>query len=101
MNKRIVFSNMEHSDVMRAYADEKLEKIVNFLKNDQGPVDITLSFEPGRVHDDHRVELHVKSARYDLYSAYEQEGMPIYDVLDNAINAMYEKLVHAKANHID
>ena len=32
MNKRIVFRNMEHSDVMEEYANEQLEKIVDFFR---------------------------------------------------------------------
>ena len=101
MNKRIVFRNMEHSDVMEAYANEKLEKVIAFLENDRGPVHIDLYLEPSRVHEHHRVELHVKSAEYDLNSSYEREGMPFYEVLDHVIDVMYEQLHKAKRRHVD
>jgi ribosomal subunit interface protein len=101
MNKRIVFRNMEHSDVMEAYANEQLEKIITFLENDRGPVHIDLYFEPSRVHEHHRIELHVKSAEYDLNSSYEHEGQGFYDVLDRVIDVMYRELHEAKRRNHD
>lgn len=101
MNKRIVFRNMEHSDVMEAYANEKLEKIVTFLESDRGPVYIDLYLEPSKVHEHHRVELHVKSAEYNLNSSYEKEGMDFYDVLDHVIDVMYRELHEAKRKNHD
>ena len=38
MNKRIVFRNMDHSDVMQEYANGQLERVIEFLKDDRGPV---------------------------------------------------------------
>jgi ribosomal subunit interface protein len=101
MNKRIVFRNMEHSDVMEKYANEQLEKIIEFLENDRGPVYIDLYLEPSRVHEHHRVELHVKSAEYNLNSSYEHEGMGFYDVLDRVIDVMYRELREAKRKNHD
>jgi len=101
MNKRIVFRNMEHSDVMEAYANEQLHKIEKFLANAQPPVFINLYFEPSHVHEHHRVELHIKSGEYDLNSAYEKEGMNFYDILDRVIDVMYRNLLEAKDKHDD
>jgi len=100
MNKRIVFRNMDHSDVMQEYANGQLERIVNFLENDRGPVFIDLYLEPSNVHRHHRVELHVKSADYNLNSSYEHEGMDFYDTLDRVIDVMYRELhEHKRRNH--
>jgi ribosomal subunit interface protein len=100
MNKRIVFRNMDHSDVMEEYAHGQLEKIIDFLEHDRGPVHIDLYLEPSRVHEHHRVELHVKSAEYNLNSSYEHEGMSFYDTLDHVIDVMYRQLCeHKRKNH--
>ena len=101
MNRRIVFRNMEHSDVMEAYAKDQLEKIVDFLENDRGPVFIDLYLEPSKVHEHHRVELRVKSADYDLNSSYEHEGSGFYDTLDRVIDTMYRQLLEQKRRHHD
>ena len=101
MNKRIVFRNMDHSDVMEKYANEQLEKIIQFLENDRGPVYIDLYLEPSKVHEHPRVELHVKSAEYNLNSSYEYEGVGFYDVLDRVIDTMYRELHEAKRKNHD
>jgi ribosomal subunit interface protein len=101
MNKRIVFRNMDHSDIMETYAHEQLEKIVHFLENDRGPVHIDLYLEPSKVHKHHRVELHVKSADYNLNSSYEHEGDEFYDTLDRVIDVMYRQLHEAKRKNHD
>ena len=101
MNKRIVFRNMDHSDVMEQYAHDQLERIVEFLEHDRGPVFIDLYLEPSKIHEHHRVELHVKSAEYDLNSSYEHEGMGFYDTLDRVIDVMYRQLCEEKRKKHD
>jgi ribosomal subunit interface protein len=101
MNKRIVFRNMEHSDIMEAHANEQLEKIINFLENDRGPVHIDLYLEPSRVHKHHRVDLHVRSAEYNRNASYEHEGMDFYETLDHVIDVMYRELLEEKRKNID
>jgi len=101
MNKRIVFRNMDHSDVMEKYANEQLEKIIDFLENDRGPVHIDLYLEPSKVHKHHRVELHVKSAEYNLNSSYEHEGMDFYQTMDRVMDTMYRELHEAKRKNHD
>lgn len=101
MNKRIVFRHMEHSDVMEKHANEQLEKIIQFLENDRGPVFIDLSLEPSKVHQHHRVDLHIKSADYNLNSAYEKEGLDFYQTLDHVIDVMYRQLLEAKRKRLD
>jgi ribosome-associated translation inhibitor RaiA len=101
MNKRIVFRGMDHSDVMERHADDQLQKIITFLEHDRGPVYIDLYLEPSKVHEHHRVELHVKSAEYNLNVSYEREGMGFYEVLDHVIDVMYRQLHEAKRKHHD
>jgi len=101
MNKRIVFRNMDHSDVMESYANQQLEKIEDFLEHAKAPVSIQLYFEPSKVHEHHRIELHVKSGEYDLHSSYEHEGSNFYDVLDRVIDVMYRNLHEEKSKQDD
>jgi ribosomal subunit interface protein len=96
MHKRITFRNMEHSEILKEYADKKLEKIVRFLGTERMPIYINLVFEPSKVHEHHRVELRVKAEHYDLISNYEFKGEPFYDVLDRVIDVMYNKLHERK-----
>ena len=101
MNKRIVFRNMEHSDVMEKYANEQLEKIITFLEHDRGPVFIDLYLEPSSVHRHNRIELHVKGANYNLNSHYEKEGFDFYETLDHVIDVMYRQLLETKRKNLD
>ena len=50
MHKRITFRNMEHSDVLKEYADKQLDKVIRFLGNERTPVYIDLIFEPMNHH---------------------------------------------------
>lgn len=101
MNKRIVFRNMDHSDVMENYANQQLHKIEEFLSHVNKPIVIDLYFEPSKVHEHHRVELHVRCGHYDLNSSYEHEGTNFYDVLDRVIDVMYRNLHEEKRKYDD
>lgn len=92
MHKRITFRNMEHSDVMERYANEQLEKVVEFLNEEREPVFIDLVLQPSKVHQHHKIELRVKSPSHDLISTYEYTGEEFYDTLDRVIDVMYREL---------
>ncbi len=94
MNKRITFRDMPHSEVMEQYADEQLEKIVDFLHSERSPIYIDLVLAPSKVREHHLIELRVKSPNYELYSTY--EGAHFYDVLDRVIDTMYRELRQKK-----
>lgn len=99
MNKRVVFREMDSSVALEKYADEHLEKITTFLKNERDPIYIDLSLEAGRPHAHHRVELRIKTPRYDLI--VHEEGAEIYKVLDSVIDRMYYQLHKEKEALID
>ncbi|TET06084.1 hypothetical protein E3J79_03440 [Candidatus Dependentiae bacterium] len=90
MHKRITFRAMDHSTVMEEYANQQLEKIVQFLKNERSPIYLDLILEPSKIHAHHRIELRVKTPRFDLISNY--EGPDFYEVLDRVIDVMYKDL---------
>lgn len=99
MKKRITFKGMDHSSVLENYANQQLEKIVDFLKNERTPVFIDLVFEPSKVHSHHKIELRVKSPNYDKISNY--EGPDFYHTLDRVIDVMYHELHEEKKKHSD
>lgn len=101
MNKKITFRDTQHSQVMEDYANQQLQKIVDFLAHERSPVHIDLIFEPSKLRQHSRVELLVKSPNYDLISHYEYEGTKFYDVLDRVIDTMYRELHEAKRRLVD
>ena len=99
MNKRIVFRNMEHSDIMENHANEQLHKVEDFLSHEPDPIYIDLFLEPSHVHAHHRVELNVKSPHYER--TIHKEGPQFYQVLDHVIDVMYRALLDDKERRID
>ena len=100
MNKKITFKNMDHSAGLENHANEKLEKIVNFLEREgRTPITIELVFMPSKVNAHHKVELLVKTPDYDRVSSY--EGTDFYDVLHRVIDTMYRELHEDKQRRID
>ena len=90
MHRRITFRGMSPSRIMEDYANQQLERIVTFLKNEGSPIYLDLILEPSKIHAHHRVELRVKTPRFDLISNY--EGPDFYEVLDRVIDVMYDDL---------
>jgi len=92
---------MDHSDMMEEYANQQLEKVIEFLKNEPTPIYIDLIFEPSKVREHHRIELRVKSPHFDRISNYEYQGEAFYDTLDRVIDVMYKELHEDKKKHLD
>ncbi len=92
MDKRIVFRNMDHSNVMEQYANDQLAKVELFLENEPTPVFIDMVFEPSKRREHHKVELRVKSPNFDRVAHYEYQGTSFYDTLDRVIDVMYKEL---------
>lgn len=101
MNKRIVFRNMDKSDAIERYANERLEKIVDFLATEPTPISIDLVLEPSAAREHHRVELRVKTPRYDLIADREHQGDDFYKTLDHVIDVMFRNLIEAKRKALD
>ena len=90
MNKKIVFRRMDHSPSMEDYANQQLDKIMEFLEKEPTPVYVDLILQPSKVHAHHNIELRVKSPSYDRVSNY--EGPDFYQVMDRVIDVMYHAL---------
>jgi ribosomal subunit interface protein len=99
MHKRITFRNMDHVASIENYANNRLNKVEDFLESESSPVFIDLVLEPSKVHEHHRVELRVKSPSYDLISNY--EGPEFYKVLDHVVDVMMGELTKEKRKEVD
>ncbi len=99
MHKRITFRNMDHVPSIENYANNRLHKVEHFLEREPTPVYIDLVLEPSKVHEHHRVELRVKSPRYELVSNY--EGPEFYKVLDHVVDTMMTELTEEKRKVVD
>lgn len=99
MNKRIFFHEMESTVALEKYADEKLEKIVRFLEHEREPIYLDLILQAGRLHAHHRVELRIKTPRYELI--VHEEEPDLYKALDSVIDRMYYQLHQEKEKLLD
>lgn len=99
MHKRITFLDMEHSTFLENYANEQLEKVITFLKNEQSPIYIDFVMKASKTHANHLVELRVKTPHYFVISKY--EGPDFYDILDRVIDIMYLELHEKKRERTD
>jgi len=90
---------MDHSDPMEDYANQQLEKVETLLTNERTPIYIDLVLEPSKVHAHHRIELRVKTPRFEKISHF--EGPDFYNVLDHVIDTMYRQLCEEKRKEID
>jgi ribosome-associated translation inhibitor RaiA len=95
MNKQITFRNMEKSENIESYALQQLFKIEEFLKSERSPIHIEFIFEPSKVHEHNRVELRIKTPRFDEIVDYEHKGVAFYQALDRVIDIMYLRLREA------
>lgn len=96
-----MFKNMDKSDSIEQYANQQLEKIVEFLSHEKTPVYIDLVMEDSKTREHPRVELLVKSPNYDLVTHCEHEGVKFYDALDRVIDTMYRELHEHKRKLVD
>jgi len=99
METKFTFRHMDHSDVIKDYADRQLKKVLEFLSNEREPIYLDLIFSPSDVHAHHNVELLVKTPHYDLVA--HREGPEFYDLIDKVVDIMYHNLHEEKRKAID
>lgn len=99
MNRRITFNGIERSLAVENYANDQLNKVLEFLSNERTPVYIDVLFKPSKLHAHHFVELRVKSPNYNIISSY--EGTDFYDTVDRVIDVMYHELHEHKKKLMD
>jgi len=99
--KHITFKNMEKSEVMQNYANEKLAHIEDFLSHEPTPIFIELVLEASKTREHPKIELRIKTPHYDEFVGTEHDGTPFYDALDNVLDIMYRRLVDKKERLVD
>ncbi len=99
MEKRIAFKNMEHSDVLEKFANEKLEKLEKLLESERSPIYINLVLEQGKVHAHNKVDLNVSTAEFQLFA--KREGPDFIVEINSVIDIMVDELRTAKKKLID
>jgi ribosomal subunit interface protein len=78
---------MEHSLPIEQHATQKLDKILDVLRDDvQPPFYSEMWIKANRQHPHHSVELHLKTSRFSLNSR--DEGTDMYIVIDSTIDKM-------------
>ena len=102
IKKHITFKNMEKSDVMHDYANEKLAHIEDFLSHERTPIFIELVLEASKTREHPKIELRIKTPHYDEFVGAEySDGTPFYDALDNVLDTMYRRLLEKKKQLLD
>ena len=101
MKRQITFHNMSHSEPMEAHANEKLNKLEEFLKDPEftTPMNIQLWLKANPQHPHHAVELLLKTPQLSLEA--HDEGTDMYVTIDNTIDKMVKLLVKEKKKNID
>ncbi len=96
MDRKITFHNMEHSDPMERHAQEKLNKIEEFLRGSewQTPMFVELWLNAHKLHSHHAAELHLKTPQFDLVT--HDKGNDMYVMIDNVIDKMVTVLKKEK-----
>ncbi len=98
---RIVYRNMEKTDAIEQHAREQLKKVEKFLSYDNEPIYINLALEASKTREHHSIHLHVTTPHHNFMEVYEHQGIPFYEALDKAIDAMYHTLHKEKERLID
>ena len=95
MERKISFHNMDHSDPLEQHAQQKLDKLEEFLDNEQTPLYIELRLTSNSLHPHHHVELHLKTPLFNLNT--HDEGTDMYVMVDNTIDKMVSLVKKEKA----
>jgi len=99
MNISFTFRHMDPSPAIEGHANKKLEKIINFLKNDTPPIFIEFVLEASKLRAKHTVELRINTPNYLLVTS--QTGPDFYLIIDEVIDIMHQRLLDAKQESID
>ena len=100
-NVKISFHNIDHSDPMEAHTRQKMEKVSEFLKNEENLTPLIAEFwiKASKQHPHHEAEFNLKTPRFDLHT--HEAGPDMYIVIDNTIDKMVALLKKEKEMHRD
>jgi ribosomal subunit interface protein len=101
MNVKISFHNMPHSEPMEQHAREKLQKLLEYLKDQKNmtPLSVEMWLKANKQHPHHAVEINLKSRTLTLHAHH--EGPDLYLAIDTAIDKMITQLIKEKERMIE
>jgi len=99
MNEQITFRGMDSSQEMKEYVLQHMEKIRDFLKHYKEPIFIHVILSAGRTHHHHTAEINIQIPHFYTHVSFETPEM--YLSIDQAIDAMYRKLIEHKELVLD
>ena len=101
MNVKISFHNMPHSEPMELHAREKLQKLLEFVKDQKNmmPLSVEMWLKANKLHPHHAVELNLKSRALSLQA--HDEGADMYVAIDAAIDKMITQMIREKERMIE
>jgi putative sigma-54 modulation protein len=101
MKKVISFKNMDHSEPLELHANDKLNKIQNYLKGfkNTSPLNIDLHLKSNKQHPHHEVELNLKTPLFDLNAHDSSPDM--YVAVDNVVDKIITQLKKEKEKLLD
>ncbi|MCK4499259.1 HPF/RaiA family ribosome-associated protein [Candidatus Babeliales bacterium] len=108
MNRKISFHNMDHSEPLEEHVNRRLDKVEEYLKNEELPQHIEVRLTGGHVHAHNKVEIHLKTKNFNLDASRASETGKMYEVVDDAVDrivALYKKekqrLVDRHKKHVN
>jgi ribosomal subunit interface protein len=99
MKKQFTFLEMEHSNTIEEYANEKLTKIEKFLEHEKEPIFMHITFTAQPTHGHHRVNLHISGPHYNF--DVHRFGPDLYDLISSVADVMFHQLTEAKRKLVD
>jgi len=101
MEKKITFQSMEHSAPLEAHANQKLEKIITFLKEDEikTPIFLEMWLKGTKIHANYAVEINLKTPQFDIKS--HDEGTDIYVLVDNTVDKLVKQYLKMRKKEND
>jgi len=101
MNVKISFHNMPHSEPMELHAREKLQKLLEFIKdqNNMMPLSVEMWLKANKLHPHHAVEINLKNRALTLNAHH--EGPDMYIAIDTAIDKMITQMIKEKERMLE
>lgn len=87
LQKKISFHNMEHSAPLEKHANQKLDKVLDVLREETNPPFFAeMWIKANRQHPHHSVEIHLKTPTMNLHA--QDENPDMYIAVDSAVDKM-------------
>lgn len=101
MSIKITFHNMDHSDLLEQHIHQKLERVIDLLKDEALSTPFLLEFwlKASHQHPSHSVEFHLRTKNFNI-NAHEN-GPDMYVAIDDTIDTMFKLIRKEKEKILD